>query len=151
LLRAIFGAIAVAALIIASFSQAYAFVPVTFSLVSGPEAKSFNGDIARYVIAGQQVVLETTLKNDKIEPLAEPVIFVLEMRDPDGFTVLLDWQSIKPDPGETDTIGFSWLVPNNVQVCDDFHMRIFVIASIRDPYPLTQIFDNHVKVGSVAC
>jgi hypothetical protein len=98
--------------------------------------------------AGQQIVIEHALKNVELEPFDKPVIAITEVRDDDGVTNYLAFQTLSLEPGESGGIGVSWLVPDNAQTNDAYQIRFFVLSSLGpDAESLTFVVDREIKVS----
>lgn len=96
--------------------------------------------------SGQQVVIEHTLTNNSLQPFGKPVIAITEVRDNDGFTLFLAFQSLDLAPSETGSIGTSWLVPSDAQSGDVYKVRFFVVTSLSVPEGLTPVFAGEIKI-----
>lgn len=124
-------AIAVALPILpAAWAQSFVVVDYISFDVSGPTLKSTHGNVLSREGGSQQITIEYTLENVEAQPREKPVIAVTEVRDRDGFTLYLALQTVDLAPGETGTIGASWLLPKDARVGDVYQINFFMMASL---------------------
>lgn len=95
--------------------------------------------------AGQQAIIETTIKNnDNVYDWASYVI--IEVRDSNGVTILLNWQSGVVGAGSQKSVGVSW----TPEYAGDYEIRTFVISSLDSPRILSLVSSSQVKIGAAA-
>jgi hypothetical protein len=98
-----------------------------------PVFTDLNGDSTRWVTDGQQVVITTTFRNALEEEIA--FVGILEVRDANGITVLLAWQSNIVEPSGNKTIGISWVAENST--C--YQSRTFAVTDFENPQVLSPV------------
>lgn len=119
--------------------------------VAGPTIRSLYGDVLSRSGGSQQVMIEYTLKNIELQPFDKPVIAITEIRDEDGITLYLAWQTIDLAPDKTSTIGTSWLLPYDAQVDDVYQIRFFMVTALApesEVRSLTALMTQDIRVGS---
>ena len=102
----------------------------------GPSLPYFydtNDERLQSVEEGQQVTIATTFTNY----LEEEVEFVgiIEVRDTDGVTELLAWQSATVAPLNNKTMGVSWVVPES----SAYQSRTFAFTDLESPQVLSVV------------
>jgi hypothetical protein len=65
----------------------------------------------------------------------QPFVALIEVRDSDGITVYLAWQTGVLGRNSDAQVGLSW-IPN---VADSYEIRTFVITDLKNPQILTPI------------
>lgn len=143
---AVFSILTIAALVSAIVPQVYADSYPSSYLMSGPVLRNVTGDELEQVKPGQQTVLEFTLKKLYERGFGDSAIAITEVRDANGFTVFLAWQTINIKLGEIGSTSVSWTMPTDDQAVDVYEVRFFVISSIEKPEALSTIADGLVKV-----
>ena len=93
------------------------------------------------VSAGQQVVLSTTVNNNRNTDLAYAA--VIEVRDADGFTVLLQWATGTLPAGGENEVGLSWTPMD----AGEYTIRTFVLSDISNPSALSLIEESTLTVS----
>ncbi len=103
--------------------------------------KDISGEELEEVTAGQQVVLSTVVNNNRNTDLDYAAI--IEVRDADGFTVLLQWATGTLGPSGENEVGLSWtpMEPGTYTV------RTFVLSSVDSPAPLSLIEESTLTVS----
>jgi hypothetical protein len=102
--------------------------------------KSISGDTLVIVTQSTQVILSTTVKNTLT--VAQPFVTVVEVRDEDGITVFLAWQTgILNANGETE-VGLSW----TPEEPGDYEVRVLTLSSITSPQILSEIALTNIVV-----
>lgn len=114
----------------AAWAQSFVVIDYISFDVSGPTLKSTYGNVLSREGGSQQVTIEYTLKNVEVQRREKPVIAMTEVRDRDGSTYYLALQTVDLAPGETGTIGTSWLLPKDAQAGDVYQIRFFMLASL---------------------
>lgn len=105
-----------------------------------PALKDISGNELNEAIAGQQVVLTTTIKNNNAK--LQPFTAIIEVRNSQGLTMSLDWQTGALNPSEVSEIGISWVAPAS----GNYHVRTFVISGFEVPQVLSPVATSEVKV-----
>jgi hypothetical protein len=122
------------------FVQPFTAIAMSYSILNVKSARfnDLNGDPLRVVKAGEQVVLTTTFYS----VFEEKVDFVgiIEVRDTNGVTVSLSWQTGSIEPQGNKTIGVSWLVPQSTA----YQSRAFAISDFEHPrvFSAVETFDT---------
>jgi hypothetical protein len=124
-------------------------VPVGTSAVSDTTAttpepvvpKDISGNELDEVTAGQQVVLSTVVNNNRNTDLDYAAI--IEVRDADGFTVLLQWATGNLAPGGENEVGLSWTPMD----AGEYTVRTFVLSDISNPAALSEIEESTLTVS----
>ena len=124
--------LALTPLAVQAHGPAVIVTPPVFSDASGNELES--------VVVGSQVVISTTFKNNVEEPL--PFVWLLEVRDSDGVTLFLAWQSGFLDLQDNRTMAASYLVQ---EPSDYYQARVFVLSNILNPQVLSQVLVSEVR------
>lgn len=103
--------------------------------------KDIAGNDLDEVTAGQQIVLSSTITNNKDEDMQYAAI--IEVRDADGFTVLLQWAAGTLPAEDSNDIGLSW-TPTEA---GEYTVRVFVVTSVDNPAALSLIEETTVTVS----
>ncbi len=103
--------------------------------------KDISGNELDEVSAGQQVVLSTTVNNNRNTDLAYAA--VIEVRDADGFTVLLQWATGTLSAGGENEVGLSWTPMD----AGEYTIRTFVLSDISNPSALSLIEESTLTVS----
>src|SRR5690606_31676425 len=121
-------------------------VPVGGSIIgsvspSAPSVRDSQGNTIGQVLAGQQVVLSSTIQNN--EGISGPYAAIVEVRDSSGVTVYLQWQTgTLPANGSTN-VGVSW----TPDAPGTYTIRVFVLSSLSNPQILSEIVTSTVNVS----
>jgi hypothetical protein len=108
---------------------------------SAPEIKAVYSPLLHAPLAGQQLVIATTLtNNDDIRDWA--AVDLIEVRDSSGITVSLYWQS-GISAGGTMDVGASWIP----EYPDNYEVRTFVISSLDNPRIFSQVERTPISIG----
>ncbi len=108
---------------------------------SAPRVTDAQGNQVSQVLAGQQVVLSSTIQNK--ENTSGPYAAIVEVRDSNGVTVYLQWQTgTLPANGSTN-VGVSW----TPDMPDTYTIRVFVLSSLSNPQILSEIVTSTVNVS----
>lgn len=106
-----------------------------------PVLKDISGNEISEVTVGQQVILSSDIHNNSDFPT--PFAGIVEVRDADGFTVYLQWQTGTLNPNDTVNIGLSF-VPD---APGDYTVRVFVLSSIENPAILSPVQESTFTVS----
>lgn len=93
------------------------------------------------VSAGQQVVLTTVVVNNVDESV--PFTALIEVRDSNGVTVYLAWQTGVLNPSGQVEVGLSW-IPENP---GDYTIRTFIISDLETLRVLSPVVDSDITVS----
>jgi hypothetical protein len=113
----------------------------TSTTPSAPVAKDVQGGTVSQITVGQQVVLTTQITNNIDDEL--PFVGLIEVRDSDGITQFLAWQTGVMDSGDRSEIGLSW-TPEDA---GDYQVRTFVISSLNNPQVLSPVATSTISVS----
>jgi hypothetical protein len=103
--------------------------------------KDISGNELDEVTAGQQVVLSTEVNNNRNTDVDYAAI--IEVRDADGFTVLLQWATGNLAPGGENEVGLSWTPMES----GTYTVRTFVLSDISNPAALSEIEESTLTVS----
>jgi hypothetical protein len=109
--------------------------------VTPPTPRDVTGDELDEVSAGQQVVLTTNVVNNQGAP--QPFVALLEVRDSNGVTIFLAWQTGTLPANDQTQVGLSWTPeePGNYEV------RTFVISDLNNPRVLSLVATSDITVN----
>ena len=118
----------------------YAFAQSCSLDITQPELHSLHSSLDSPT-AGDYLVVATLAKNNCVED--QPFVNIVEVRNSDGVTERLGWQTgvVKAPAGATQ-IGISW-VP---RAGGDYELRTFVISGFDDPQILSPIMTSTVTI-----
>lgn len=108
---------------------------------TAPVLKDISGNTLSEVSAGSQVILSSTITNNA--DFSQPFAGIVEVRDADGFTVMLQWQTGVLNANGTTEIGISW----TPDAPGEYTVRTFVLTSIQNPGILSPIEESTVTVS----
>jgi hypothetical protein len=108
---------------------------------SAPSLKDVSGEDITEVTVGQQVVLSTTIQNNANEEV--PFVALVEVRDSDGITIFLAWQTGTLNANSDADIGLSW----TPEEAGDYTVRTFVISDLASPEILSPVAESEITVS----
>lgn len=108
---------------------------------SAPSLKDVSGDPIDEVTVGQQVVLSTTIQNNN--DAEQPFVALVEVRDSDGITVFLAWQTGTLNPSGSAEVGLSW----TPEEAGDYTIRTFIISDLANPQILSEVAATEITVS----
>ena len=109
---------------------------------SAPVLQSAFSPPLKDVQAGQQVMISTTIaNNDAIRDW--PSFVINEVRDPNGITVQLSWQSGIVEAGDQMSVGVSWMP----EYAGTYELKIFVTSGLENPHILSIVSSSRVTVA----
>jgi hypothetical protein len=108
---------------------------------SEPQVKDITGEDLDEIRAGQQVVLTTTVTNNLDEDL--PFVALIEVRDSNGVTMYLAWQTGTLGPNGEIEVGLSF-VPDEPGT---YAIRTFVISDLSNPEILSIVEESEFTVS----
>lgn len=108
---------------------------------SAPALKDAQGNAVSQVLAGQQVVLSTTVKNN--EAGATSYAAIVEVRDSNGITVYLNWQTGTLQANGETGIGLSW----TPDAPGTYTARVFVLSDLTNPRILSETVTSNINVS----
>ncbi|HJS82319.1 MAG TPA: hypothetical protein VJ742_05730, partial [Nitrososphaera sp.] len=109
--------------------------------VTPPEPQDVTGRPLDEVSEGQQVVLTTRVVNEGGS--AQPFVALIEVRDNNGVTVYLAWQTGTLPAGGSSQVGLSWTPEDS----GDYDIRTFVISSLENPRILSPVVTSDITVS----
>lgn len=121
--------------------------PVGSAITSGsttpstPVVRDSQNNPVTQVLAGQQVVLSSTIKNNEDAPT--PYAAIVEVRDSDGVTVYLQWQTGTLPANGSNNVGVSW-TPDEPGT---YTIRVFVLSDLNNPQILSSVVTSTVTVS----
>jgi hypothetical protein len=91
--------------------------------------------------AGKQAMLSVEITNPNANP--QPLVQLVEVRDTNGVTVFLAWQSMVVDPSGQTEIGVSW-TPDRA---DSYQIRTFAVSGFENPRVLSTVQSTDVTIS----
>jgi hypothetical protein len=120
----------------------------TLASASGPPSVSTSPPVIRDVsgggqspVVGTQLVLATTVDNDR--NAAQPFVSLVEIRDSDGITLYLAWQTGNLEPADSTEVGFSWIPEES----GTYEVRTFVLSSFTDGLVISEVSKTSLVVS----
>lgn len=108
---------------------------------SEPEVKDVQGNSLDEIGVGQQVVLATTIQNNVEDE--RPFVAIIEVRDKDGITVFLAWQTGMLNPDDNAQVGLSFTPFDR----GTYTTRTFVLSSLANPSILSEVEQSEFEVS----
>jgi hypothetical protein len=110
--------------------------------LSAPSVRSASTPVTDQIMVGQQVALATVVSStfDREELL---FVAIIEVRDSDGVTVSIGWQTGSINPQDNTEVAMSW-IPENPGT---YELRTFLISSLSNPQILTPVASSEVAVS----
>ncbi len=106
---------------------------VPYSITSEPKLADISGDRIGQVVTGQPVLVHTQVSNNLNEQ--QPFVYILQIKDSQGFTVMLTWIKGTMNASADLDAGISWTPEESGRYTVD----VFVWKSLEDPgLPLTK-------------
>jgi hypothetical protein len=99
-----------------------------------------SGDYVDKISQGHQVILSSQIRGTVNEPQSFVAIF--EVRDANGFTILLAWQSGIMSPDSITKVGVSWIPESS----GDYQVRQFVLSNMTSPTVLQEVKTTNLLV-----
>lgn len=94
------------------------------------------------LLVGQQATISTEITNQR--DAAVPFTAIFDVRDQDGVTVFIAWQSTTVGPHESSGVGISW-IPHKPGL---FSARTFLISDLENPQILSPVSSSEVTVAA---
>lgn len=118
--------------------------------ISKPAFKSVRGLELNDAQPGKQIVITESIRNNVYLQEDKSLVLLVEVRDPDGVTIFLAWQSAVVSPNETNSFGVSWTVPDDANVDDVFSVRAFAVTTLDEKSePLTTVVVSNIAIKAV--
>jgi hypothetical protein len=93
-------------------------------------------------------MISLSVQNNIYLDEAKPLVIVLDMRDENGVTAHLAWQSANVAPNATYNAGFSWIVPYDPVAGGTYSARTFTITGLgNDAQALSNVVESHIEVS----
>lgn len=139
-----------AAVILALFGMLPSFIlSKAFALSSPPTLKLSSPLLAlpysptgTVIQASQQVIISTTVSHNFGDKETSFITF-LEVRNKDGATEYLAWQSGEVKVGGQTEVGVSW-IPERA---GEYEIRTFAVSDLANPQVLSSVSSSEVRVG----
>ncbi|HEY7733229.1 MAG TPA: hypothetical protein VIB07_00380 [Nitrososphaera sp.] len=114
--------------------------------LSRPVFINSEGEAISQAAAGQQIVTMLSIRNN-IYNEEKPMVVIFEVRDGNGVSVHLAWQSTIVSYDDTYDAGFSWIVPYESAPGAMYSARTFAITGFgNDALALSNVFESNLKV-----
>jgi hypothetical protein len=108
---------------------------------SAPALANVDGSTVTEVTTGQQVVITSNVTNNDDQP--RPATVIVEVRDADGITVYLQWQTATIAANGEIQVGLSWIPEDE----GDYTIRTFVVSNLTTPQVLSEVVESEVTVS----
>jgi hypothetical protein len=105
------------------------------------EPKDQAGNTQSSVSSGQMVILSTDVSNNNPEP--QKFMAIIEVRDANGVTLFLGWQSGTLNPDGHTEVGLSW-APKQA---GSYQLRTFIISGFQDLEVLSPVKTSELAVS----
>ncbi len=131
-------ALVIAFIFLLAFSQtASSFASSLDSVsLSLPALKSTDGSPIFVVKPGQQALIHITVTNN--ESVSQPFTAIVEVRDEDGITLNLQWQTGTLEPNGSKDIAMSWTADSGSEF-EEITIRAFAITDFENPQVLSGV------------
>ena len=121
-------------------SEASVAVDIVAVVVARPLVLDLQGEPIVASEVGQQVIIQTMFSTYESE--RQPFVGYFELRDANGITQFVAWQSGILESRSNATIGFSW----SPQEPSNYEVRAFAIAGFERPFVLSPISESEINV-----
>jgi hypothetical protein len=108
---------------------------------SAPALANVDGSTVTEVTTGQQVVITSNVQNN--DDQARPATVIVEVRDAEGITVYLQWQTATIAANGEIQVGLSWIPEDS----GDYTIRTFVVSNLSNPQVLSEVVDSEITVS----
>lgn len=109
---------------------------------SAPQIKNAGSVVQDQIMVGQQVTLSTQVSSSfQMEEF--PFVAIMEVRNAEGVTVSIGWQSATLKEQGTREVGMSWVPTESGR----YEVRTFLLSSLSNPQVLSQVFSSEVNVA----
>jgi hypothetical protein len=106
---------------------------IPYSITSEPKLAAPFGDGIEEIVTGQPVIVQTMVTNNLNEE--QPFVYILQVKDSEGFTVMLTWIKGTMNASADLDAGISWTPEDS----GNYTVEVFVWKSLEDPgLPLTK-------------
>jgi hypothetical protein len=115
--------------------------------VSRPAFENLTGTRLDTVEPGIQVMIMHSIRNN-VYPDEKSLVSLLEVRNKDGVTEYIAWQSASIQSNNTATFGVSWLVPSEATSGDIYSARVFAVTTLGDGAEvLSAVFQSEIAIS----
>jgi hypothetical protein len=104
--------------------------------ISMPALKSLGGSPIFVLRPGQQALIHLTVTNN--EPASQPFTAIVEVRDEDGVTLNLQWQTGTLEPNGSQAMAMSWTAEPESEF-EEVSIRAFAITDFENPQVLSGV------------
>ena len=108
---------------------------------SEPALVNVDGSSVTEITEGQQVVITTDVQNNQDQP--RPATVIVEVRNSDGITAYLQWQTATIAANGEIQVGLSW-IPEGA---GDYEIRTFVVSNLTTPQVLSDVVTSDITVS----
>lgn len=110
---------------------------------SAPVLKDTKGADVPEAMIDQQVILATEINNNR--SIALPFVAFVEVRNSDGQTVFLQWQTGTLNASSVTGIGLSW----TPDAAGKYTVRVFVVDDIANPSIISPVSESQISVKGI--
>jgi len=132
-------------ILVATPLTAYALTYATLEHTP-PSFSSFDGVLARYLVVGQQVMISSNFTYTYYEHLVDrppqEYVAIIEVRDENGITQSLSYQSSEIALNDTISIGVSWVPEKPIT----YVIRSLAVTNFTNPQILTDVKESPIDV-----
>lgn len=115
--------------------------------ISVPTFSDMQGERIREAKAGQQIMIIESVRNDIYLDDNKSMTLLIEVRDQDGVTIYLAWQSAMVSPNDTFSFGTSWIVPDDAVTGTVYEARTFALTFIgSEAEPLSMVLNSEIAI-----
>lgn len=122
---------------------ALAIIPLSILVDPTPRGvivRDLEGNNITRITEGQQITLNVAFADNS--SISQPFIGLLEMRDTDGVTIFLGWQSGALQSGSETMFGMSWIA----EKAGDYQIRQFALSNLTSPVVLEAVVVTNITV-----
>lgn len=94
------------------------------------------------VTTGQQVIVSTTVQSNAND--TRDYVVIIEIRNSNGITENLNWQSGRLEPRGMNQVGVSW-IPSEAGA---YEIRTFVLSELKNPQLYSAVITSKIDVAS---
>ena len=122
---------------------ALAIIPISILVDPTPRGvvvRDLEGNYVTSITTGQQVTLNVAFSINS--SVSQPFIGVLEMRDADGVTIFVGWQTGTLQNTRQTEFSMSWIA----EKAGDYQIRQFALSNLTSPVVLDIVTTTNIKV-----
>ena len=109
------------------------------TILTQPSISNLNGDKITTAEAGKQVIIGTTATNNPFEETS--CVIIIQVRNSDGATVFLAFQTLTLAPRNNSTLGASWLIEEQSL----YEVKVFALSQLQNPVPLSIVMSTSLQ------